>query len=340
MKQKMCFLFRACWHCLFFSTSNYFLYSQLTNFDKSVEIFTTMTSEGDIFRRISFSSLGLLSIISLMSRQRHRFEMRGAVSWLLLFFLGWSFVSLLWSLDSTLTIRRFTVLCMFSLAGLAMAGRFSIRCMPLCTFFISGLYLSLGISAEIILGTFHPFSAGYRFAGTMHPNIQGINCALLFLSALYLAGNSNKKGWFFMIGCAALIFLILTGSRTSFASALVAQTVLTGVAFRKTKTILILLACVWVFGFLYIILGSGFSSFAVQSVLLGRGANEVSTLTGRTFLWKHLMDYIGNRPLVGYGFGAFWTTSHIREFSSLVGIGIMDALQPIWTCVSTWDLSD
>ena len=128
-----------------------------------------------------------------------------------------------------------------------------------------------------------------------------------------------------MIALVAFVSLILTGSRTAFGAALLAQAILMCISFRKSKTILLLLACFWLFGFFYIIFENSLVSVATKSILLGRETDEVSTLTGRTLLWKDFIHYIGAQPFTGYGYGAFWTTRHIREFSKIAGIGIIDA---------------
>src|SRR5690606_4411617 len=72
------------------------------------------------------------------------------------------------------------------------------------------------------LGTFAPLRTGYRFAGTLHPNQQGINCALLALSAVYLGRVGRTRAGRLTASAAltlAMGFLLLTRSRTSLAAA-------------------------------------------------------------------------------------------------------------------------
>jgi O-antigen ligase len=52
------------------------------------------------------------------------------------------------------------------------------------------------------------------------------------------------------------------------------------------------------------------SNLAAFTSILGR--NE--TITGRTEIWKGLLNYVEERPILGLGFGSFWTTSTIEEF--------------------------
>jgi O-antigen ligase len=51
--------------------------------------------------------------------------------------------------------------------------------------------------------------------------------------------------------------------------------------------------------------------------ILGRDA----TLTGRTDLWTMLLPVIANRPILGYGYGAFWTSLNPEVLSVWMGTG-------------------
>jgi O-antigen ligase len=52
--------------------------------------------------------------------------------------------------------------------------------------------------------------------------------------------------------------------------------------------------------------------------MLGRADSDVTTLTERTPLWHELIKhYITERPLTGYGYGAFWSTKHVVALSLL-----------------------
>ena len=52
-----------------------------------------------------------------------------------------------------------------------------------------------------------------------------------------------------------------------------------------------------------------------------------ATLTGRTELWPYVMDYIYQRPLLGWGFTAFWTPFNppAEEIMSAVGFPLNEA---------------
>src|SRR5690606_21925968 len=50
---------------------------------------------------------------------------------------------------------------------------------------------------------------------------------------------------------------------------------------------------------------------------LGRVDADNVTLTGRLPIWTHVLAYVGEHPLQGYGFDAFWTPKHLLEFARL-----------------------
>ena len=53
-----------------------------------------------------------------------------------------------------------------------------------------------------------------------------------------------------------------------------------------------------------------------EVLLLGRGEETGSSLTGRLPLWKDLSSYIADRPWHGHGFGAFWTPRNIYDIAT------------------------
>ena len=52
-----------------------------------------------------------------------------------------------------------------------------------------------------------------------------------------------------------------------------------------------------------------------EILLLGRGEETGSSLTGRLPLWQDLSQYIARRPWQGHGYRAFWNPRHIYEIA-------------------------
>jgi exopolysaccharide production protein ExoQ len=63
--------------------------------------------------------------------------------------------------------------------------------------------------------------------------------------------------------------------------------------------------------------------FAFDSDLILDLLGKDSSLTGRTVIWPYVIEAIGDRPILGWGFWAFWSPSNPRsiEISREVGFG-------------------
>jgi O-antigen ligase len=52
-----------------------------------------------------------------------------------------------------------------------------------------------------------------------------------------------------------------------------------------------------------------------SAIMLGRDDSTVDSFNGRTGIWEDVGYYIHRRPILGYGYGGFWTPTHIRVIS-------------------------
>jgi len=324
---------RLTWFLVFFLFTVFFFFDGHNVFRTiqeglTIEQTAARVEEGGIERRISLLSLFGFGIITLMRKNRKRLQINGFLSWLILFFLALAFFSLAWTNDIFLTFRKVVVLGMFSLAALAVAERFSVRDVNLIAFCVPAGYLLLGLAAEIGLGTFHPLAQSYRFAGTLHPNQQGINCALLVLSSFCLMENGKRgRGFFLTIALVGLVFLILTKSRTSFESTIVALFVYGSLVLSRPRKFALFLSITIAFCLLLLIVGDNLFPALQRGILLGREGDpdSIFSLTQRVPLWKECLEYLVERPLQGYGYGGFWTPQHILKLSGEQGWGFAEA---------------
>ena len=181
----------------------------------------------------------------------------------------------------------------------------------------------MACAAEIFFGTFRPFTSGYRFSGTLHPNIQGINCALLVLSAVAAATTERRRNrlyWF----CAVVgfFFLILTASRTAFAAALVAIGVYLASICSKRAKIAMAYALSIVFCLVMLVLVNGLIPGLKSAAMLGRDDSNDASFNGRTGIWDEVGRYAVRHPIVGYGYGGFWTPTRMSLISDDEHFGI------------------
>ncbi len=299
-------------------------------------------SDGTLDRRLAFLALAAVGTWGLARPGPSTLRVRGALGGCLAALTAWCFASAAWSIDPSLTLRRLFTLGATIVFAVALAKHFSPRDVLRLACACAGLQLVLDIAVAAALGNFRPWEAGYRFAGLLHPNHEGVNCALLFFSSIAFArgaskarsmpdlayaapwrGNMHDPGRegpgpgegrvaFLALAAFALLMLFLTKSRTALLATLVGygyfrlQTLGRRVqVFAVSATI-----CVGCAAFLLAgdIIADGLSSGAT---LNRTDYSDVSTLTGRLPLWEELLGDIAAKPLTGYGYGAFWSPNRI-----------------------------
>lgn len=281
-------------------------------------------SEGNTKRQVGFLMAGAFGLLVLASPLRRKVQMNGFFSLLVVFFLAWLMLSVVWADDRAITFRRLIVIGMLCLGALAVAVRMSPREIVLFVFFSSMVYLLAGIASEVALGTFSPALERYRFAGTIHPNNQGVNCSLLLLAAL-AAAHTEKRWRYFFLASSLLpfVFLVLTKSRTSLGSFLITLALYLALVYGRSRAFLFCCSLGITLGLAVLLVGQeSFMPMVEEAVLLGRTDQDIGgamNLTGRLPLWQTLLEYSAERPLQGYGYGSFFTVKHIQEISAKQG---------------------
>jgi len=292
-------------------------HSTYENYDNTIDDAEASVREGTLSRQIALGGFALIGVAALAWPGGKTLRVHNVLGAICVCYLAWCLATCLWSDDFSMSLRRWIALMCEVAAGVAIAKRTSARQFVWFVFTCTLAWLGLGVLAELSLGTFRPLEEGHRFAGVFHPNVMGVNAALLTLASLYLAIAAGRRNWL-LISVAALsfVFLLLTRSRTSLAAMLVAIAVFwifTAPASRKFfHTLLagIAAAC------LTMAVGLGMFDISANLITMGRADNEMSTFTGRVPLWQELLqEFVPQRPLVGHGYGAFWTADHIAEVS-------------------------
>jgi exopolysaccharide production protein ExoQ len=276
--------------------------------------------EGSLIRQVALLSLGLLGFLSLLGKSRRDTRIQGVLGWVIIFYVVWAMGSVAWADDLPLSAKRFVAFAMICLGAWATAQRFSFEDMPLFVVLSATLNLVIGFFAELVMGTFHPFATDFRFSGLLHPNAQSLNCALLLLVSVFLAGGDSRYRHFFLgLAVFALFFLILTKSRTTFLSAMISLFTCWVIVSSISRKLMWGLIAGWSLCFIVLFLGESIFITAWKGLLLGRGETEVSTLTGRTLLWEESLKYAMDRPLLGYGFNAFWNAYRVNKIGNIIG---------------------
>ena len=292
------------------------------SFGKSSSELESESKEGNPYRRLGFALWGGYAAVSLMRTAPVRLRLSGPSWCATAAYIGFVLASITWSDELALSSKRAFIFLVNWIAALAIIRRHGVESIVKLTVVTSAAYLFIGVASELVLGSLHLWSAEYRFAGTSHPNHQGLNCATLLLGCCFSARKyPGHRVMYLIIAATALVFLVLTKSRTAVGSCLAVfalQEML--LAKRKGALVYVGALCVVLGAFWYSTNGS---SEHVRSIaLLGRGGESAGELTGRIPLWRSLMPYIYKQPVLGYGFGGFWNPDHIRKLSAVNDWGI------------------
>lgn len=224
------------------------------------------------------------------------------------------FISVLWSIAPSASLRRAIGLGLSMLLAYALAVRFTPRQLMLLVAFVLGasLFFSLLVAgAKPSLG-FMPGESTMRGI-YIHKNVLGWMSCLAVLAACALHADGTRRVRFIARVLAVLGVMCLLGSQSS-TSLLATFGGISVMIFLRLlahtrglgRTLLVLL---------FIQLAAAFVLFlglALQPLLdvLGKDA----TLTGRVPLW-HLVDAeIAARPILGYGYQAFWTEGNSKAW--------------------------
>jgi exopolysaccharide production protein ExoQ len=278
-----------------------------------------------VLRELSFLAISALGVVLLLKSKPNwsEWNVKLLVGCLLMCTL--MSASCIWAEDSFQSFKRSLVPLLMLIAALGIAKHWHDRELLVFVVMTTGGFLFLGLAAELSQGSFS-FSNVHRFAGTQHPNTQGINCAILSLAALalFLELRQSRNGWasllWLMLSAVGVGFLLLTRSRSAtvaFGAAL-AVFLLQGASLNKKVLYCgLLLQFVAIVGVLWYASDSrdGFLS----AVKMGREQDtaDITTLTGRIPIWGAVLGAVAERPLLGYGYGGFWTPRRVEQFSSM-----------------------
>ncbi len=266
-------------------------------------------------RQVSIVLLGAAGGLMLMaksSRKPSQFHFS-----LMLLLLGYMACSVVWSDNSSTTAKRVVIPALLFLAACGIGKHWRPEDLCLGVVCMSLTFLLVGIAAEIYFGTFLA-NGEHRFSGLLHMNRQGMNCGALAIASFALA-KIRRQWWFLAIAALAFVMLLATKSRGGLAAVSAAALFFWWMSAKgrsraaAVATGVVLAGAAMLYAGLTADTGVDFGSLAT----LGRqepGADP-TTLTGRIPIWNQALQDIYKKPLLGYGYGGFWTSKRVLYFS-------------------------
>ena len=289
------------------------------NFVEEIEDQEAWADGGNKFRQFSFLGCACIGVVSLLIGRTGSFRLNLPVLLIAIYVL-WAGASTTWSIDPGTTMRRYALVLCCVIGCFGYARFLKVEDAVLAALLVSVGYLLLGIGAEIFYGAFRPHLGDYRFAGTIHPNIQAASLAMGCIAAYTMARiKPDFKVAFYAAFGLLFLFLVLTKCRSATGAVPVALGMI-WFASQPIRNILIgIMVGFWMVSTIVLVcIVSDFNPIAANQevLLMGRGEETGTSLTGRLPLWEDLLGFVVRSPLKGYGFGAFWTPKHIYEIAA------------------------
>ena len=269
-------------------------------------------------------SLNLLQIVMSLLLFTRAYRKRGRVAAggiLAIVMASFLLLSTLWSIDPQTTIRRGVIYLFFVIGTIGIAGNLDgDDFMELL-----GVTCLLSAIASLLLLTFSPDASlmGDELRGIFsHKNVLGEVMATGALASLH-GLRVGRKRWrktvmLILFTAVAMASRSATSIMTIFVycciSAITSFIRKGGVARIMTIiSIMLLLPAV--------VVAAAFPDSLLE--LIGKDP----TLTGRTDLWALVLTYIAQRPLLGWGYSAFWSPINIdaNEISTVLGWSVPEA---------------
>ena len=270
------------------------LFTDLTNLDQ----------ENPLARTSWFPIYALVLAASL--RTFPQFIRLTVFSPLLILCVAWCGLTMFWSVDYGITMRRSVALTVTTMAGLAIAARFTweemvqriafvFLILGLITIFVVVTDPRRGIMFEIHEGAWRgPWVEKNYLGGMMTKGLIAAMCAFAMRPAR----------WWLWVPTAALCFFLVIMSTSKTALLISLMSIAIFVALRIFRRFRILRAPLV---YMIVLSVAGLATFIMVAPDVAFGLiGKDATFTGRTDIWTWLSASIRQNWLLGYGYGAYW----------------------------------
>ena len=225
-------------------------------------------------------------------------------------YLGWSALSTLWALNTSISMRRLILQGLVVLAGLfaALVDR-DPRRLAHRLFWLALLTVGLNI---LWLGVKPPTPLGVE---GIYPQKNVLGGVLLIVLPILVFAAVTRRGLLRLVAFGAIggafLLLVLSQSKTSLGLTIVVPLVVLGAmlaarVLRTNPALLIGFAILLLYvGWVLLTQVTGITADDLSLVLFGD-----PTFTGRTYIWDFIGEQIDERPVFGYGYNSFWAVGY------------------------------
>ncbi|MBX4925386.1 O-antigen ligase family protein [Rhizobium binae] len=223
--------------------------------------------------------------------------------------LALPFLSTLWSIGPSTTLRRAIGLLFCVLLSYVLAIRFTPRQLLFLLFVTLGACIVLSLIISVVLPALATMPDGAMRGAFIHKNVLGWYAALMILvaTAVLIDGTFGLRRTAFVLLAAGIICLASSGSMTAIIATSVAFCLMGFYSLLQRSSSIGRIVIVLFFLQLSVGILISLHEFLVPALeALGKDA----TLTGRVPLWELVDREISDSWMLGYGYQAFWTTAN------------------------------
>ncbi|MBX4950464.1 O-antigen ligase family protein [Rhizobium binae] len=234
--------------------------------------------------------------------------------------LALPFLSTLWSIGPSTTLRRAIGLLFCVLLSYVLAIRFTPRQLLFLLFVTLGACIVLSLIISVVLPALATMPDGAMRGAFIHKNVLGWYAALMILvaTAVLIDGTFGLRRTAFVLLAAGIICLASSGSMTAIIATSVAFCLMGFYSLLQRSSSIGRIVIVLFFLQLSVGILVSLHEFLVPALeALGKDA----TLTGRVPLWELVDREISDSWMLGYGYQAFWTTANPEAMHMWVKIG-------------------
>ncbi len=259
-------------------------------------------AEGSIVNQAIWLGIYLITFCLVALRWK-RFIHVATADKLLLLLLAIAVLSIVWSVEPKVTLRREIGLLGSTFFAMYLATRYSPSELLRLLGWTLGIGALLSLVCGIVLPSYGIMGGGFWRGIYIHKNAMGRMMAMCAIILLLLTFSNRKFRWLTGLGIGLSIGLLLLsqskGALVVFISLLALLPLYN--ALRLNYTIAVPLSIVVI-----IVSAIGLTWLVSESETVLGAFGKDATLTGRTDIWTAAVDMINQRPVLGYGYGAFW----------------------------------
>jgi len=270
------------------------LFTDLSNLDQ----------ENPLARLAWFPVYGV--VLALILRTFPGFFRMSIFSPIIVLCVMWCGISMFWSVDFGVTMRRSVALLITTMAGLVLAARFTwsemvqkiaftFAILAIITVLVALLNPSRGVMSEIHVGAWRgPWVEKNYLGGMMTKGLIAVMCAF--------AMRPDRWWLWFPTGLLCFALVLMSTSKTALLISVTAIAFFIALRiFRRFPILRVPLV--------YAVIASitGFAAaMLIAPEFMFSLIGKDPTFTGRTDIWALISTSIRNEWLLGYGYGAYW----------------------------------